>query len=274
MHNIIMNTYTQLQVREIFHLEFLRFLTRKLRVELFALKGGTNLRFFFRSFRYSEDMDLDIFGVRVDSLKDIVMKILQNLSFKETLEPFGLVEIVPPDISKAKQTQTTQRFKIHIITSSGEDLFTKIEFSRREFKGKVVVETVSDTILRSYKMAPLLVPHYDVESAIMQKIGALATRSIVQARDVFDLYILIPQSHFGDAKLYETEKSQKAKIVDIKNIAKAHDNIFEISFEQFRDTVLSYLVSEDQSVYNSTSVWDEISLKVANFIESLEKNYA
>ena len=255
---IILNS---LQLREIFHLEFLRWFARKLKVKYYALKGGTNLRFFFNSFRYSEDMDLDINGVEVNSLKDIVMKILQNSSFRDTFKPFGIEEIVPPEIMYAKQTATTQRFKIHLMTSAGEDLFTKIEFSRRGFKGKVIIQPVLDSILREYKLPPLLVPHYDLQSAIAQKIDALATRSLIQARDIFDLYILSSQ--------YKPSKTEKIKTVPAK-LTKAYEKTFEVSFEQFRDTVISYLSFEDQATYNSSSLWEEIRLKVSNFIKELQ----
>ena len=250
-----------LQLREIFHLEFLRWFARKVKVKYYALKGGTNLRFFFNSFRYSEDMDLDINGVEVNSLKDTVMKILQLPSFRDTFKPFGIEEIVPPEITHAKQTTTTQRFKIHLITSAGEDLFTKIEFSRRGFKGKSIVQPVLDTILREYKLPPLLIPHYDLQSAIAQKIDALATRSVVQARDIFDLYILSSQ--------YQDPKKEKIKINRVK-LTRAYENTFEVSFEQFRDTVISYLSFEDQATYNSSSLWEEIRLKVSNLIKELQ----
>ncbi|MBI5418424.1 nucleotidyl transferase AbiEii/AbiGii toxin family protein [Candidatus Poribacteria bacterium] len=157
--------YDSLQIREIFHLEFLRWLGRKLRIDTFVLKGGVNLRYFFNSFRYSEDMDIDIKGMKVDNLKNTVMKILESPSFQDGLKSYFIERVVLPDITKAKQTETTQRFKIHLITSVGEDLFTKIEFSRREIKGVSVVRSVSDTILRIYKMPPLLVPHYNLQSA-------------------------------------------------------------------------------------------------------------
>ncbi len=251
-----------MQLREIFHLEFLKWLARKINVKYFALKGGINLRFFFNSPRYSEDMDLDIQRIRVDVLKEVVMKILKSISFQENLKTFGIKEVVPPDISKAKQTETTQRFKIHLITFGAEDLFTKIEFSRRGFKGVVDIQTVSTNILRSYKIPPLLVPHYDITSAINQKIEALATRTILQPRDIFDLYILIPQ--------YIPDKLKEVKINGAK-LSRAYENVFEISFRQFRDTVISYLSYEEQMVYNSASLWDEIKLKVADFINELRK---
>lgn len=266
MHN--MNTYSPLQLREVFHLEFLRCLGRKIKAQNYCLKGGANLRFFFGSFRYSEDMDLDISGVRVGDLKEIVMKILQAPSFCDALKPLGIERIVPPDISKAKQTETTQRFKIHLITPDGEDLFTKIEFSRRGFSGEITVQAVSTAILRAYKMPPLLAPHYEIQAAIAQKIGALAMRNITQARDIFDLYVLMSQ--YDDNR----QKIKMPRGLNVNKLSKAQENIFGIGFEQFRDTVLSYLTPQDMASYNMPSAWDEVKLKVSNFIDDLKKKYA
>lgn len=252
--------YSSLQLREIFHLEFLRWLSRKIKAENYALKGGVNLRFFFKSIRYSEDMDLDVQKIKVGALKDVVMKILRAPSFQESFIPFGIAKILPPDIRRAKQTETTQRFKVHLITTSGEDLFTKIEFSRRGIKEKVVVQSVLSSILRTYKLSPLLIPHYVAQSAIIQKIDALVTRRIIQPRDIFDLYVLIPQ--------YNPDNTEGIQMNRAK-LNRAYDNVFEVGFEQFRDTVISYLPADDQSIYNSSVLWDDIKLKVANFIDGL-----
>ena len=254
--------YNSLQLREIFHLEFMRRFSRTIKKGKYAIKGGTNLRFFYQSFRYSEDMDIDISGLDIMTLKESVMKILELSSFQDSLRPFGINRIVPPDIAKAKQTETTQRFKIHILNSAGEDLFTKIEFSRRGFKGKIAVEPVRDTILRPYKMLPLLLSHYDVKSAIIQKINALATRTVIQARDIFDLYIL--KTQISGSEICKI----KTSAIDIK---KASKNIFEIGFEQFRDTVLLYLSDEDRAEYNSGSNWDEMKLSTAILLDEIGK---
>ncbi|GAF69822.1 unnamed protein product, partial [marine sediment metagenome] len=241
--------YNQLQLREIFHLEFLRRFGRKVKAEFYAVKGGTNLRFFFKSIRYSEDMDIDLKGVRVNFIKDTVMNILENADFRNNLKSYDVEDIIPPDMPRAKQTETTQRFKVHLITSSGEDLFTKVEFSRRGFKGDIVVEEVAGNVLRAYKMAPLVIPHYDMRSAVMQKIGALAARPAIQARDIFDLYIMSSQ--------YQPIAAEGLTAGPSK-VARAHENLFEVSFEQFRDTVVSYLAIEEQALYTSAERWDEI----------------
>ena len=259
------NIFSSLQAREIFHLEFLRWLSRKVKSEFYTLKGGANLRFFFNSLRYSEDMALDVSHIRVDMLKDIVMQILSNQSFQDMLKPFGIGRLVNPDMAKAKQTETTQRFKVHLITATGEDLFTKVEFSRRHgSQGKAIVQPVSDIVLRLYKLPPLLIPHYDIESAIIQKIRALSGRVVLQARDIFDLYVLSSQ--------YKPVKTGEAKIDD-ERLRKAREGILEISFEQFRDAVVSYLSFEDQAVYNSSPSWDEIKLKALNFIDEYARIY-
>jgi predicted nucleotidyltransferase component of viral defense system len=255
------DTYSELQIREIFHLEFLRFFGRKIKPIFYTLKGGVNLRLFFNSMRYSEDMDLDVEGLRVHVLKDCVMGLLQMPAFKESLQSFGIDRIIPPAIGRAKQTETTQRFKIHLITSAGLDLFTKIEFSRRGMSGETVIQAPSETILRAYKITSMPVPHYDIYSALTQKIGALAGRSMIQARDIFDLYILNSQ--------FDPKSAKRSMRMEKGLLLKAHENIFDVKFKVFRDTVVSYLAPEDQPVYNNPSAWEEIQLKTAGFIKEV-----
>ncbi|OGS43484.1 MAG: hypothetical protein A2539_02435 [Elusimicrobia bacterium RIFOXYD2_FULL_34_15] len=251
------NYYNGLQIREIFHIEFLRAFARKFKPVFYSLKGGVNMRLFFRSVRYSEDMDMDVNTIDIVTLRDTVMKIITSISFINELKSFGIGEIRPPDIKKAKQTNTTQRFKIHIITHSNEDLFTKVEFSRRGTYGKSVAESIPDSILRPYRVSPLIINHYDINTAVAQKINALAGRSIVQARDIFDIYMLSTQ--------YNVQNDGKIK-VEAKILKTATENIFSVGFQQFRDTVLSYLTEEDRAMYNNSDYWDEIKLKVNEFI--------
>lgn len=258
--------YSDLQIREIFHLEFLRYFSRKIKPRFYALKGGVNLRLFFNNIRYSEDMDLDVKGVEVHVIKDCVMNILKMQYFQENLKPFGIKQIIPPAIERAKQTETTQRFKIHLINSADMDLFTKIEFSRRGMAGKTDVNTPSESLLRTYKITPMLIPHYNIYTAVEQKVGALVGRAMVQARDIFDLYILSSQ--------LELDKAKKEISIPKNIFSKAHDHIFEVKFEVFRDTVISYLAIEDRAVYNNPSSWEEICLKVTSLLEQLEKKHA
>ena len=257
-----MNTlaYNHLQLRELFNLEFLRRLALKLKPGQYILKGGVNMRFFFGSPRYSEDMDLDANGVGVQILRDMVMTILTAPSLRETLASFGVKGIIAPDIAKAKQTETTQRFKIHLSTSADEDLFTKIEFSRRGIKGGVKVETVRAEIMRTLRLPPLMCPHYGAEAAMLQKIDAIAGRSATQARDIFDLYLLNSQASLPKKRVGPDGTDA---------LKKALSNIYAIDFRQFKDTVLSYLPQEERGPYDNAGQWDEIRLIASRCIEEL-----
>lgn len=247
---------TNLQQREVFHLAILRQLAVRLRPNSYALKGGVNLRFFFNSVRYSEDMDLDVQGIETFKLKEIVMDILTSKILQMNLRPFGIEQIVPPDISSAKQTDTTQRFKVHLITASKEDLFTKIEFSKRKMDSPIKIEAINSAMLQMYKLPPLIVPHYPAEVAIRQKIRALADRSETQGRDIFDIYLLLP--YFDEAKLRSISKP---------SLEKAYHRTFEIDLERFRSSVLNYLSEDDMKMYDRKEVWEEIQTKVGEAIE-------
>ena len=257
--------YDSLQQREVFHLEFLRWFGRKVDSRYYALKGGVNMRFFFGSIRYSEDMDLDLIEVRVDVIQNIVLQILKSQNFIDNLRPYSIQSISVPDMVKVKQTETTQRFKIHLINFAGEDLFTKVEFSLRGLKDGITASAVPDPILRAYKLIPIIVPHYDAMAATLQKINALASRPTVQARDIFDLYILSPKLNDSEVNGLKAPKKEK--------LERAYENLFSVTFEQFRDSVVSFLSPDEQASYNSSLFWDEIKLKVANLLEELLKRH-
>src|SRR5450432_4265667 len=98
------------QTIEMFHLVFLRALAAKGEDKsLFALKGGCNLRFFFQSVRYSEDIDIDASIVAKGTLKNKIDRLLVAPMLVGPLKSRS-IEIV--DVSAPKQTDTTQRWKV------------------------------------------------------------------------------------------------------------------------------------------------------------------
>ncbi len=248
-----------MQKREAFHLAFLRALTRSVPLSGLALKGGCNLRFFFGSDRYSEDIDLDVSGVAVHVLCDKVMSVLRSAGLTASVRIFGIESIQPPDLGRAKQTETVQRFKVHLITSAGEDLPAKIEFSRREMDSPILLEPVSPRILAAYRMAPMIVPHYGVRAAARQKIRALVTRRQPAARDVFDLYVLSSRPEMSDMK-------PAGEIVP-EELHQAIERVYSLDFERFRETVACFLGAEDQVTYAQSQMWDQIRLVAISMIE-------
>lgn len=248
-----------LQIREIFHLEFLRELVKKIPAAGFVLKGGSNLRFFFNSIRYSEDMDLDVEGISVEILKEKSLEIIHSKPLSSRLRTFGIEELIPPNMKYAKQTETVQRFKVHLITSAGEDHFTKIEFSRRGFDSPYGAEAITASVLRLYRLPPIIVPHYSAGAAVNQKIRALLTRRRTEARDIFDLYILSSQ--------ISEEDRMTLKKISHRKLKEAQDRIYAVEYEQYRNQVVSYFSAEDQDNYRSKEIWDQIRLTALSLLE-------
>src|SRR5436309_14001194 len=94
-----------------------------------VVKGGVNLRAWFGSRRYSEDLDLDAVGGTAHVLRERFDAVLLGRALADLLVSQGL-EIIR--ISKPKQTDTTQRWKLQVRgVGVSVPLHTKVEFSRR-----------------------------------------------------------------------------------------------------------------------------------------------
>ena len=115
--------YNPVESVELFHLIFLDQLGRKLDKRLYALKGGCNLRFFLGSIRYSQDIDLDVKTVRLATLQKTVNNLLESSAMGIMLRAHSLSI---GQVSESKQTETTQRWKIQLKTTSGPIFPTKI----------------------------------------------------------------------------------------------------------------------------------------------------
>jgi hypothetical protein len=234
-------------------------LGRKLDKQKWALKGGCNLRFFFKSPRYSDDMDLDVQSVPVDVLREKVNSILSGKPFKTILEVRG---ISIEHVTEHKQTETTQRWKFGLMVPGLEQpVPTKIEFSRRGLEVGSVFEPVSPEIVRLYELPPLMANHYPAPIVWRQKIGAVLSRTTSQARDVFDLYLLL------GAGLKSTAALTRNKNPDVAQIK---ETVLAVDFGQFKSQVVSYLEPDLQPQYDSEETWDAMRWQV---IEALGEGH-
>lgn len=251
--------YTHRQDVEIFHLLFLRALASGPHKANLIVKGGCNLRFFFGSVRYSEDLDLDVSVIARQTLRKNVDKALASPSLRRPLATYGLsVEA----ISAPKQTDTTQRWKVALRVAGRSILLnTKIEFSRRGAAEGARLEAVSTALAHAYRMTPPLVCHYQAEAAIVQKIGALAGRSEAQARDVFDLSLLLA-----------LVQGQIPSAPDLSKVAeKAAERALGISYDEYVAQVLAYLSPEESAPYRSPEAWEAQQLQVSEALARVSK---
>ena len=236
---------------ELFHLILLDALGRKLDRRFYAVKGGCNLRFFMRSIRYSEDMDIDLSAeIPRHKLKDILDRITASKPFEQILQARGIRLI---NVSAPKQTDTTQRWKFALaIPGSSVPIPTKIEFSRRGMEEGAIFEPVDPQLIRTYRLTPMLVSHYSLETAYVQKVKALATRREIEARDLFDLHLLL-------------DAGTRSEVVNKRlsaHLPKARSNAWTITFPIFKAQVWSYLDPECHARYDSAEVWDNMVLRV------------
>jgi hypothetical protein len=241
---------------EFFHLVFLRALVGKGQDKgLFAVKGGCNLRFYFHSVRYSEDIDFDVMVVAKATLRNKVDRLLDSPLVAAPLKTRGL-EV--SDVSAPKQTEMTQRWKVGLnVAGRNVALRTKIEFSRRGKVAGTRFEVVAPEVLRPYALTPFLATHYDTVAAISQKIDALAGRTEPQARDIFDLNLLLARPE-GHAAVQKPPKS---------HLRIAQERALEIDYDQYAAQVVAFLDPTQRELFESRDAWDTMQQAVVTALE-------
>ena len=242
---------------EIFHLQFLRAFGARVDKNLYALKGGGNLRFFHRSIRFSEDIDLDLAGMSVARLRNHVDRVLTAPSLLQSLrvQQIELINYAP------KQTSTTQRWKLHLRLGENVEAHTKIDFSRRGLDEGTAYGPIDAEFIQRYRMFPLLVQHYTPEAAFRQKINALASRKNTQARDVLDLKLLI-DAGAGKGPLPDGLRQLLRQAIECA---------MAVGYDAFISQVFSYLEPEHQEHYRERAVWEALQSQVVEALEALQK---
>jgi hypothetical protein len=238
---------------EVFHLAFVAGLGAASDKRPLVVKGGANLRFFFGSARYSEDMDFDVtHGFAEHQVRERVEKILAAPALKSTLRAHGLSVA---RVSAPKQTETTQRWKVGIeVVGRGFPVATKLEFSHRGVIGPHKLDPVSRSVAHAHGMVPPLAQHYLLPAAIAQKIRALAQRSETQARDVYDLDLLFSRAG----------PTLTAVLAPLRPLPpQTEERALALSFDQFMGQVGSFLPAETTLDRNA---WEAMQLRVAEIL--------
>lgn len=221
------------------------------------LKGGVNLRLFFGSPRYSEDMDLGGLPRARERLRRDLKRILSAKAFRQRLAHVGIRDIGPANIRPSKDSETTLRFKLGLFVGGGVSLSTKIEVSFRQGcpEDEVLVERVDDKIAGRYLDSvelPLFVPHYPKVPAMRQKIAALAGRSYAQARDVFDLHLITGGSLSG------VDLTVLRRNLSNATLREASSRALGLPQKEYEDKVLEFLDPEDRAKFANT--WEDQQL--------------
>lgn len=248
---------TAREIVELFHLVFVRALFAGLGDKrLLAVKGGINLRFYFESVRFSEDLDLDVVTMSKEALENRVDRLLKTPAVVSPLKARGLII---KDVSKPKQTEKAQKWKLAIASAASVEQRTKIEFSRRPTFEPSSHELVGVELANRYAIPAFLATHYRCPEAVRQKIHALEDRSETQPRDVFDLHLLFARP---DAP---TEVDDEAK----GWLETAVSNVEALSYDQYKALVVAYLDPDHAELYASREAWEAMQLDVIERLERL-----
>lgn len=246
---------------ESFHLALLRILEVRLDRASWVVKGGVNLRAWFGSRRYSQDLDLDVVRCPPHVLRERFAKILLCRPLADLLATQG-IEIVRS--STPKPTETTQRWKIELEAAGvGVPLHTKIEFSRRGKRlDEYALEPVRSDVVRPYGIPAPTAHHYTAGAAVRQKIQALAGRAETQARDIWDLDHLF-RTTAADPRPLPAELPAL--------VGRASERALSLDYDAFKAQVVPYLSADDQAVYGTRDAWDRMCELVAERLEELRR---
>jgi hypothetical protein len=164
--------------------------------------------------------------------------------------------------SAPKQTDTTQRWKIELMSlGRAVGIPTKVEFSRRGSGGDAEVAQVGRRIAEAYRATPPLVSHYVLETALAQKVEALAGRPEAQARDVFDLDLLFRRA---GGKLDQVPRLGA-------KLRAAVERVTEVSHDDFVAEVVAFLEPAEAEPFSTKQAWEELQLRVLDDLGRLSK---
>lgn len=101
--------------------------------------------------------------------------------------------------------------------------------------------------------------HYTADAAIDQKVAALAHRSETQARDLFDLELLL-RLHPG---------AVTAGAIAPNTLDLAVERVVELPFQAFQDQVVRFLDAEIVELYDNPTAWGRTQAFVAERLAEL-----
>jgi hypothetical protein len=246
------------KVIERFHLAFVEVAAVRLPIADFVLKGGTNMRFFFRSPRRSRDIDFNYLGTRSESFAGRVDEVLKSRALVELLRQHEITLVNP---RRNRQTETTRWWKLSLQTPLVIDADSKIEFSARE-------ESLDDFALRpidgdlARRLGGRSVPinRYGAIAMVAQKISALRHRSETQPRDIFDLDLL-----------FRTHPDALAQApVDQRALEGALERARALTYDEYVTTVVNYLEEEIVDILGTENAWNDM---LRHVIETLEARW-
>ncbi len=259
---------TATQAREAVHVLLLRRLQKVQDARAVILKGGVNLRLFHGSPRYSEDIDLDgVPGARL-AIRSTIRSIFDDRDFARSLARLGLRGVDPGE-GPNKDTETTFRYKLHVLAPGNQSYGTKVEVSfreRNETDPFGIATPPSDRLGRYLPEGDeIRVQRYERPAAVRQKIEALAGRTRIEARDIFDIHVLLRDEDGGRPTLTDF----LADTIDSSTLQLARERALELEYPEYESLVVRFLEDDVRPEYRSQERWDHLRLSAASLVDAV-----
>lgn len=246
------------KVIERFHLAFVEVAAVRLPIADFVVKGGANMRFFFRSPRRSRDIDFNYVGRRFESFAGRVDEVLESRALSELLRQHEITLVKP---RRDKQTGTTRRWKLSLQAPSVEEVASRIEFSaRQEPLDDFELRPIDPEVARRLGGRSVPINRYGAIAMVTQKVDALRHRSETQPRDIFDLDLLF-RTHPG--ALAQAPVEQRA-------LEEAFERARALTYQEYHTTVVDYLEEEIVDVLGTENAWNDM---LSHVVERLEARW-
>ncbi len=174
--------------REYLQLLFLKYFYEQKGSEKVYFKGGTAIRFIYKSFRFSEDLDFTCL-IEENRLKKLIEITIKALT-KECRDVY---------FKKIETTKKSFCGKIFLkIKDVPVPLTVRLDLSLRE-KPVHIQNSIIET---PFPVGPYpLVSHLKIEEILAEKIRALITRT--KGRDIFDIWFILSKNINIDWKLVD-----------------------------------------------------------------------
>jgi predicted nucleotidyltransferase component of viral defense system len=247
------------QVVESFHLALMTVLAERGR-DAFVLKGGASLRFFLKSVRYSEDVDIDVPTMEQWRFTEKIKAAVESESLKRLLALLGteMTQGYRKDSSATKEDWPFELTHSDLPVSAR----TRLEVSYRESNypdDASFADKPADEIVAPYarSLRAPLIRRYRIDVAMSQKVRALYGRKETQPRDVFDLDFLFRGWPDRPSDLDEAE------------IGAAIDRAYSISFGEYASKVVAMLDPAIASLYKEEATWGDMQQRVIDTLAGL-----
>jgi len=247
-----------LELREFFLLVFLRHLSQRFAGKKWAVRGASCMRFFHRSPRIPEEIELDAEPrMNPASIKEAVETVLENKVFATVISTKGIKSI---KVSPAAKNAAAISWKVIINTVNGRHITTGIEVGFRKKAPAFSTGAPALTILERHAFQPFSAQFYGADEMAAQSISALVGAKRNASRYLFDLDRL-----FNSARV---KPEMAAKLAVVKDIKPALGRVGTFTYSDFRK-VLPFLDGDLLRLYTDPRTFGEIKSRVGKAISRM-----